>query len=350
MIGDDVSLGIAFLAGLLSFISPCVLPLVPAYLSYLSARATKEAVGDLAFAGAAASISTGGNGAAALSMPLPTTMSGSRSKKHLLPQFAHGLAFVAGFTAVFVGFGVTVNAGINLLNISFYDLQNTIMRVGGVVIIVFGLHVMGLSGWLLRRTRALFDKPNGNAFAREVVRTVDWLQSILYGDTRRRMNPRNPYGYAGSALMGVVFAAGWTPCIGPIYGSIMGLAINGSILHGSVLLTAYSLGLGVPFLLMTFATESARALIRRLQRYMRAIELFSGAFLIFIGVLLATNTLTLLTARSQWLSVFSFNLEDCGPAVVNGTVPLNDFGTCMNLGSGYKTIQNTNGGVPGLIK
>jgi len=204
---------------------------------------------------------------------------------------------------------------------------------------------------LLRRTRALFDKPNAGAFGREMVRTVDWLQSILYGDARRRLNPRNPYGYVGSALMGVVFAAGWTPCVGPIYGTIVGLAINGSVLRGTVLLTAYSLGLGVPFLLMTFVTEPARAFIRRIQRYMRLIEFLSGAFLIFIGVLLATNTLTLLTARSQWLSVFSYNLEDCGPKVVNGTVPLNDFGTCLNLGSGYQTAQgNSNGGVPGLIK
>jgi cytochrome c-type biogenesis protein len=347
MTGDNVTIGLAFLAGLLSFISPCVLPLVPAYISYLSARATKQAVGELAFAGAA----VGGTGTGVMTMPLPGGISATRKAAKMVPQLAHGLAFVAGFTAVFVGFGVAINAGINLLNISSYDLENTITQVGGIVIIFFGLHVMGVTAWLLRRTRVLFDRPNADSFARGVVSVIDRIQSVLYADTRRQFNPRNPYGYAGSALMGVIFAAGWTPCVGPIYGTILTLVINGTLLRGTVLLTAYSLGLGLPFLLMTFVTDPARALIRRMQRYMRLVELISGAFLIFIGVLLATNTFTLLTARSAWLSTFSYNVETCGTGIVNGVIPLNDLGTCLNLGPDYKTAQtNSSSGIPGLIK
>jgi len=348
MSGDNVSIGLAFLAGVLSFISPCVLPLVPAYISYLSARATKQAIGDIAFAGAA----VGASGSVTITMPLSGSRGASRrSAVYVLPQLAHGLAFVAGFTAVFVGFGVAVNAGINLLNISSYDLENTITRVGGMVIVFFGLHVMGVSGWLLRQVRMLFDKPSADSFGHSVVNIIDRLQGILYADTRRQFNPRNPYGYAGSALMGVIFAAGWTPCVGPIYGTILTLVINGTLLRGTLLLTAYSLGLGLPFLLMTFVTDPARALIRRMQRYMRLVELLSGAFLIFIGVMLTTNTFTLLTARSAWLSTFSYNVETCGTGIVSGEIPLNDVGICLNLGPDYKTVQvNTNVIVPGLIK
>ena len=338
MNGDNVTLGLAFLAGLLSFISPCVLPLVPAYISYLSARATKQAAGELSFAAAA-------NGSAALTMGGPTLPGRSsvshRNIAHWLPQFAHGVAFVVGFTAVFVGFGVAVNAGINLLNISSYDLQNTIMRAGGVIIIFFGLHVMGVTAWLLRRLRALFARPDGGPLARQTLSLIEQVQALLYADTRRQFNPRNPYGYAGSALMGVIFAAGWTPCVGPIYGTILTLVINGTLLRGTVLLTAYSLGLGLPFVLMTFVTDPARALIRRLQRYMRLVEVLSGALLIFIGVLLATNTFTLLTARSTWLSNFSYNVETCGTGIVNGAIPVSDLGVCLNLGTDYQPAPSS---------
>src|SRR5579864_1236664 len=110
MTGDDVTLGLAFLAGLLSFISPCVLPLLPAYMSYLGARATRQLSGELALAG-----NVPGSG-----------LSSAVVVNNRIGQFTHGLFFVSGFTLVFVGFGVAVNAGINLFSVSSYDLQNNL--------------------------------------------------------------------------------------------------------------------------------------------------------------------------------------------------------------------------------
>ncbi len=321
MTGDDVTLGLAFLAGLLSFISPCVLPLLPAYVSYLGARATRQVSGELVLAGSPAGSMTG-------PMIIP-----NRTR-----QFIHGLFFVLGFTLVFVGFGVAVNAGINLFSVSSYDLQNRLTQIGGVIVIFFGLHVMGVTGWLIRRLRAIFDTPNADDIGRAIVQGLDRLSSILYADTRRQINPRNPYGLAGSALMGAVFAAGWTPCVGPIYGFILNMVIGGTLARGTVLLTAYSLGLGVPFLLMTFAVDPARGLIHRIQRHMRLIEVVSGAFLIFMGYLLASNELTLLTARSVWLSDVSYNLEECGTGLFDNQVPIGDFGTCLQLGPNYQAL------------
>ncbi|MHB8629364.1 MAG: cytochrome c biogenesis CcdA family protein [Aggregatilineales bacterium] len=322
MTGDDVTLGLAFLAGLLSFISPCVLPLLPAYVSYLGARATRQVSGELALVGSA----SGGMTSSVVTV------------NNRVGQFIHGLFFVLGFTLVFVGFGVAVNAGINLLSISSYDLQSRLTQIGGVIVILFGLHVMGVTGWLIRRLRAIFDTPNADDIGRAIVRGLDRLSSILYADTRRPINPRNPYGYAGSAVMGAVFAAGWTPCVGPIYGFILNMVIGGTLARGTVLLTAYSLGLGLPFLLMTFAVDPARGLIRRIQRHMRLIEVVSGAFLIIMGYLLASNELTLLTARSAWLSNVSYNLEECGTGLFDNQVPIGDFGKCLQLGPNYQAL------------
>lgn len=322
MMADNVTIGLAFLAGFLSFISPCVLPLLPAYVSYLGARATRQLSGELALAG---------------NVP-QSTVSSSVVVNNRIGQFTHGLFFVLGFTFVFVGFGVAVNAGINLFNVSSYDLQNNLTRIGGVIVIFFGLHVMGITGWLIRRVRAIFDTPDADDIGRAMVRGLDRLSSILYADTRRQFNPHNPYGYAGSAFMGAVFAAGWTPCVGPIYGFILNMVIGGTLARGTVLLTAYSLGLGVPFLLMTFAVDPARALIRRIQRHMRLIEVVSGAFLIVMGYLLVSNELTLLAARSAWLSDVSYNLEECGTGLFDNQVPIGDLGKCLQLGPNYQAL------------
>src|SRR5206468_2291811 len=143
--------------------------------------------------------------------------------------------------------------------------------------------VMGVWGWLLRTliTRVDWDALGG--VGRPICHGLERIQGWLYSDTRRQMNPRHGYGYAGSSLMGVVFAAGWTPCIGPIYGSILTLvANNGSWSQAGVLLLSYSLGLGVPFLLTAAALDQTRGLLKRLQRQMRVIAIASGVFLIFL--------------------------------------------------------------------
>ncbi len=330
MIGSDVTIGLSFIAGLLSFISPCVLPLMPAYVSYMGARVTQQVAGELASSGATITVGgiggiggVGGGTAALVALPARTP-----NRTGLL---AHALMFVLGFTLVFVGFAVIVNVGIDLLGLSFYDLQNTLARVGGVIIIFFGLHVMGVTGWLLRQIRARFGHSAGN-----VAGALDRVQSVLFADTRRQMNPRNPYGLLGSTFMGMVFAAGWTPCVGPIYGSILFLASNGSPGSAAVFLTAYSFGLGIPFLITALALDRVRNLFKRLQRHMRAIELVSGAFLIIVGVLLATNRLAELSARLGGISDFSYNVEECGTGLFRGDVPFGDLSLCIQLGPNYK--------------
>jgi cytochrome c-type biogenesis protein len=306
---DTPPLTIAFIAGLLSFISPCVLPLVPAYIGYLGARVGGQATGELAFAGAG---------------PAPSA-SATR-----VQVFLHGLMFVLGFTFVFVVFGLAVNTGLKLLGVSSYDLQNTIARVGGLIIIFFGLHVMGVTRliitFLVKHTAS--DSTAGRLLGR--------LQSLLYADTRFQMNPRNNYGYAGSALMGTVFAAGWTPCVGPIYGSILTVASTGSTTSAAVLLTAYSLGLGLPFLAAAIGINQIKPLLRRIQKRMRLIEIFSGLLLILMGYLLYSNQLGEISGRLTGLADFSYKVEECTVRGLEGKMPWADYNTCMELGANYQ--------------
>src|SRR5262249_21378136 len=148
-----------------------------------------------------------------------------------------------------------------------------------------------------------------------MLHVLERIQGILYGDTRRQVDPRNPYGYAGSALMGVTFAAGWTPCIGPIYGAILTMAIgaptNNNYGQVASLLLAYSLGLGVPFLLTSIALDRVRGTLKRLQRHMRMIEIVSGGLLIVIGYMLLTGTFSYINQFAIGLNDFSYNLEGC---------------------------------------
>ncbi len=305
---DAPPIWIALLAGFLSFISPCVLPLVPAYVSYLGARAGQQAAGELAFAGG----------------PRPALV-GNRAA-----IFLHGVMFVLGFTLVFVVFGLAVNTGFKLLSVSFYDLQITIARVGGIIVIFFGLHILGVTGLVLRWLTAHVPAatPLGVFFAR--------LTAWLYGDTRMQMNPRSRKGYSGSLVMGVIFAAGWTPCVGPIYGSILTIASNGSTASAAWLLTAYSLGMGIPFLLAAAMIDRIKPLLRRIQKRMRMIELVSGVLLIFMGYLLFTNQLGEIAGRLTGLADFSYNVEECVTGAAQGKVAGMDFSTCMQVGPNYK--------------
>ncbi|MCY4525972.1 MAG: redoxin domain-containing protein [Anaerolineaceae bacterium] len=331
----QLTLWLAFIAGLVSFISPCVLPLVPAYVGYMGGRLTSS-VSNVALAGG------------------PVVGIGTAQRFF---TFAHSLFFVAGFSMVFVSIGLVSTAFISVVggqNIG--TITDLIGRVGGVVIIFLGLHFSGLlSGWLqkLRSSERLLASPLtslaialagaflilwgfsgtvsiqesdlwqyapwaptlgllvlglflawlllGGAFT-DGVRfwrsSIDRLTGILYADTRREVGGnegRN--GFASSALMGVVFSAGWTPCIGPVYGAVLTLAANGGdINQAGILLAAYSLGLGVPFMLTAFLLDGAQGILRRLQRHLRSIQLLSGAFLILVGILVASGTLQGLSA------------------------------------------------------
>jgi len=221
---------VAFLAGLLSFLSPCVLPVVPSYLSYV----------------------TGISGAAEL-----------RQRRHL--ALLHAALFVAGFTLIFLALGATATAFGRLLN----TYQHWLERIGGLLIVVFGLYTVGALkvGFLAREVRwDLGDKP---------------------------------LGYLGSVLAGMAFGAGWTPCIGPILGSILlYTSSRADFAQGIWMLLAYSLGLAIPFLVAAWALERFLGWMKRFRRYVGVVEKVAGVLLIAFGLLLLTGTFTLL---SGWL-------------------------------------------------
>jgi cytochrome c-type biogenesis protein len=231
MLIGNVSLLLAFAAGTLSFAAPCVLPLVPAYLGYLSGQVVKR----------------------------------EDSTVSRWTTLSHGLSFVLGFSAIFVGLGAAAS-GIGRL---LYNYRPILMKSGGAVIVVFGLHTLG-------------------------VVKIPWL----YYDTRRQYRPRQELGYVSSALMGVFFGAGWSPCVGATLGAILTLALNeATVLRGALLLFTYSMGLGIPFLMMAFGIGEASGFLRRRGRMMNLVSVVSGLFLIILGVLVFTNSLGWL---AQW--------------------------------------------------
>lgn len=312
---SNVTIGLAFFAGLLSFISPCVLPLVPAYISYLSGRASQQV-------------------ATELRPEIPAA-------RNAIPfgVVLHGLFFIGGFTLIFVGFGLLVNASVRIFQLRLFDIRQLLMQAGGILIIFFGLHILGVTGWTLRFLITRVDWAALGSLGTGIQHFLDNIQAMLYGDTRKRMNPQNPYGYVGSGLMGVAFAAGWSPCIGPILGAILTLSAtantNESFWQAGLLLFAYSLGLGVPFLLAALALDRLRGVMRWMQRRMRLIELVSGVFLIGMGLLLYSGTLMRLAQIGSGLANFSYNLEVCGTGVVEGKVPLLEMGKCIDLNGNY---------------
>jgi cytochrome c-type biogenesis protein len=227
---ESVALTGAFLAGLISFLSPCVLPLVPSYVSFITGMSLEE-MGQKRWVAA-----------------------------------THALLFVSGFTVIFVILGATATA----LGSALRAQQVWMERVGGVLIIVFGLYLMGAFQW--------------GPLARE----------------RRIHIQEQPLGYLGSLLVGVAFGAGWTPCIGPILGSILLYAnTQASVGQGIVLLLVYSLGLAVPFIVAAMAVEQFIEWFKRYRRYMPLVTKLSGVFLVFVGVLLATESFSRLAA---WLN------------------------------------------------
>lgn len=322
---SDITIGIAFLAGLLSFISPCVLPLIPAYIGYLTARASGQAALEAQ------------HGNAALSL----------SRANRLVVFLHGVAFVLGFTLIFVGLGMLISGGFRLIvgqetaaviGGGARDLQTILAQAGGVIVIFFGLHVMGVTGWVLRRL--VYDVnwaglgKVGMALKGFFERLLGWL----YADTRRQVDPRNPYGFLGSALMGMVFAAGWSPCIGPILGSILTVSLSATTTSewwsaGGMLLV-YSLGLGVPFLVAAIAIDQTRGLMKRLQKRMRLIEAVSGIFLILVGYLLISGELARLANVGGGIADFTYNLQECTVSAFRGEIAWSEHGACMGIGHG----------------
>lgn len=232
---SNVTVGWAFLAGLASFLSPCVFSLVPAYVGYLGGRAA----------------------------------GGEATESNRWVTFSHGLAFVLGFSVVFVTLGVAASALGSLL----FDLRTWLAKIGGVVVILFGLHMIGV-----------FRIP------------------FLEYDIRVHSMPDRKLGYLSSALMGVFFSAGWSPCVGPVLGAILTLAFNGgSLATGTTLLTAYSAGLGIPFLVAALGIGWVSTILKKYSKTMRYVEIAMGVILVVVGIMLFAGTFELLARYGLWV-------------------------------------------------
>ncbi|HET6595030.1 MAG TPA: cytochrome c biogenesis protein CcdA [Anaerolineales bacterium] len=230
----QITLGLAFLAGLASFLSPCVFSLVPAYIGYLGGRAA----------------------------------GGEVTESNRFITFTHGLAFVIGFSLVFVTLGVASSAFGRLL----FDLRFFLSKVGGVAVIVFGLHMIGV-----------FRIP------------------FLEYDTRVQQMPDRKWGYFSSALMGIFFSAGWAPCVGPVLGAILTLALNGgSVSTGVSLLSAYSAGLAIPFLIAALGVGWVSTTLRKYGKVMHYIEIAMGVILVILGVMLFSGVFERIALAGQF--------------------------------------------------
>jgi len=245
-----VSVFVAFTAGLLSCLSPCVLPLVPAYLGYLTGASLEAAPGQTTAVQQAAV--AGGSGGTA-------TFAVARSAASPSP-FLHAASFVSGFSLVFVLlFGVSAG----LLGYLLQDNRDVILKISGTLLIVMGLHLAG-------------------------VITIPFLAQ----ERRPDVGGGTRVGYARSFAVGSAFSAGWSPCIGPTLGAILTLAVSGgSVAEAIVLLLVYSAGLAVPFLAMGAAYGSVKPVYERVKRYVGVVNYLSGALLIVIGILVFTDSL-----------------------------------------------------------
>ena len=231
---SQVTIGLSFLAGLASFLSPCVFALVPAYVGYLGGRAA----------------------------------GGEVTENNRLTTFTHGLAFVIGFSVVFIALGVATAAAGRVL----FDLRTILAKVGGIIVIIFGLHMIGV-----------------------------FRIKFLEYDTRIQELPDRKWGYLSSGLMGVFFSAGWAPCVGPVLGAILTLSLNGgSISNGVTLLSAYSAGLAIPFLFAALSVGWVSATLRKYGKLMHYVEIAMGVLLVIIGYMLFSGIFERIAQAGQF--------------------------------------------------
>jgi cytochrome c-type biogenesis protein len=243
MFSQEVTYIGAFIAGLLSFLSPCVLPLIPSYIMYITGISYSDMLAE--------------------------------HPSHVIRQktILHSLCFICGFTTVFVLLG----ASATFIGSFLHENATIIRKIGGVLLVILGIHVTGLLPL-----------------------------KFLLGEKRVSIKHK-PAGYAGSFLIGITFAAGWTPCIGPILAAILTVAATeDKVYQGILLLLTYSLGLGLPFFLSSLAMHRFLAVFNRFKKYIRIFEIITGIFLIVIGVLIYTNWLSRL---SGYLTIFFEGFE-----------------------------------------
>jgi len=228
-----MGIAVAFTAGLLSFLSPCVLPLIPSYVGFITGMTVEEA------------------------------------ERRRWTALLHGLWFVGGFTLVFVLLGAAASAVGSLLR----EYQVWMGRIGGVLLILFGLYLLGVlrPAFLMR----------------------EWRVQLS----------RKPLGDFGSGVVGFTFGAAWTPCIGPILGGILTIAATqAGLARGMTLLTIYALGLAVPFLITALALDRFLIWFQRFRPYIVWVDRIAGGMLIVLGILLITDSFTLLAGYLQGLT------------------------------------------------
>jgi cytochrome c-type biogenesis protein len=272
--GESIGVAVAFSAGLFSFLSPCVLPLFPSYVSFITGMSVADLTADLSAA----------------------------ARRRVL---AHAAAFVLGFSLVFVALGASFSAAGQFL----LDYREWIRLGGGVLIVVFGLYIAGLFAWLERR-RPIVAFALGLAVAASLGGTLGSQAVLLVaglvvaavvsewlGRTGQVQLREKPAGYLGSLAVGVTFAIGWTPCVGPILGGILTLAGTADTVQAGIgLLVAYSAGLGLPFLISAAALGPFLAFFKRYRPFIPVVERAAGVILIVVGVLVFTNHYVVLNA------------------------------------------------------
>lgn len=236
MVSDNINILTAFFFGLLSFISPCVLPIIPGYISFISGHTLDDLKGD--------------NKSAARSVML------------------NSLVFIAGFTVIFVLMGAAATSIGQVLN----DNLNLISKIAGFIIIIFGLHMIGI-----------------------------FKIGFLNYEKRFHLQEKK-LGILGSFAVGAAFAFGWTPCIGPVLAGILAIASQQeTVMQGIILLFVYSLGLGIPFFLTAVSINKFFTLFNRIKKHFHTIEVVGGVMLVAVGILMMTNYLTIIASYlSRW--------------------------------------------------
>jgi cytochrome c-type biogenesis protein len=241
-----LSIVMAFVAGLLSFLSPCVLPLVPGYLSIISG------------------------------VNLDQLKIDSQDKTLRRSVIISSIMFIIGFSITFIALGATATAVSQTLLVRMPMLR----KIAGVVIVIFGLHILGI-----------------------------FRINALYQD-KRMHNVQTKRGLLGALVLGLVFALGWSPCLGPILAGILAIAAEqDTVAKGIFLLMVYSLGLGVPFLATSMGLNRFLAFYTRFKKHFRALEIVSGILVLGIGVLIFTDQMTQMNRYFQFLSDFEYRIE-----------------------------------------
>lgn len=230
--------------------------------------------------------------------------------------FLHAFFFVLGFTLIFTLLG----SAAGLLGCSLNPYMPVIQKLGAVLLLIFGLATLGVFRWLANAIQRRFDVRQ-NPAAEALMSLLNLPNQLLYTEKRvadmHQVDRR--WGYLSSTLMGVAFAAGWVPCIGPILASILFLAGNSqTALQGAGLLLIYSLGLGIPFLLTGLMFSSMTRWLRSLNRHLGIVSLLSGLLMLYVAYLLWTDSLALLTNRFLVLNEFVFQAEEQVSAVLAG--------------------------------